>query len=134
VYSADVFPEPYDSVCCHLPAYQATRQGNVLFDMATTPLGQSLVCVKNSTWPDSLDMECLICCIDLVEPGACGSELNWSNLYRLFFSTQLGTTRTILSEMNMENSLTLLLPKWGSNPIPSEPQSETPTDWSLYFL
>jgi hypothetical protein len=37
----------------------------------------------------TLDMECLICCVDLVEPGACGSELNLSNLYRLFLNTTL---------------------------------------------
>jgi hypothetical protein len=35
---------------------------------------------------------------------------------------QLWTTRTIL--MDRENSLTLLWPKWGSNPMPSDPQSE----------
>jgi hypothetical protein len=37
---------------------------------------------------------------------------------------QLWTTRTILSvKMDREHSLTLLWPEWGSNPIPSDPQS-----------
>jgi hypothetical protein len=44
---------------------------------------------------------------------------------------QLWTTRTILSvKMDRENSLTLLLLEWGSNPIPSDPQSEPPTTGS----
>jgi hypothetical protein len=38
----------------------------------------------------------------------------------------LWTTRTILSvKMDRENSLTLLWPEWGSNPIPSDPQSDS---------
>jgi hypothetical protein len=38
---------------------------------------------------------------------------------------QLWTTRTIVSvKMDRENSLTLL-PEWGSNPIPSDPQSDS---------
>jgi hypothetical protein len=41
---------------------------------------------------------------------------------------QLWTTRTILSvKMDRENSLTLLLPECGSNPIHSDPQSKPPT-------
>jgi hypothetical protein len=39
---------------------------------------------------------------------------------------QLWTTRTILSvKMDRENSLTLFWPEWGSNPIPSDPQSDS---------
>jgi hypothetical protein len=42
---------------------------------------------------------------------------------------QLWSTRTILSvKMDRENSLTLLWPQWGSNPVPSDPQSEPPID------
>jgi hypothetical protein len=48
---------------------------------------------------------------------------------------QLWTTRTILSvKMDRENSLTLLWPEWGSNPIPSDPQSASnrlcPSVWT----
>jgi hypothetical protein len=44
-------------------------------------------------------------------------------------TSELVDTRTILSvKMDRENSLTLLLPEWGSNPIPSDPQSEPPTE------
>jgi hypothetical protein len=45
------------------------------------------------------------------------------------WTLQLWISRTILSvKMDRENSITLLLPKWGSNPIPSDLQSEPPAD------
>jgi hypothetical protein len=44
---------------------------------------------------------------------------------------ELRDLTTILSvKMDRENSLTLLLPDWGSNPIPSDPESEPPTDFA----
>jgi hypothetical protein len=42
--------------------------------------------------------------------------------------------------MDRENSLTLLWPEWGSNPIPSDPQSEPLIDcgehdlWALHII